>query len=161
MQVLINVFRDKMKDIKLEETKQEASFARAEADIAKGMFNDTGNTSLPGLFASVMILSNKMYRLVKIKRDEWKTSVPTRDLQEVADKVKEYNGKINEIDINDRVMTGHKDIYKLTIKRLKQLNDEFTILIKSSAFGFSGGSLHKKEMFIGENEEVDVMSFYR
>ena len=124
------------------------------------MLNETGSTTLPGLMGDVMKISNKMFRLVKIKRTDWKSTVPLRDLKEVYDKVAEYNKKFNEINIDDKVMDGYKDMYKLTRQRLGQLNEEFTILVRTSNLNNSvnvplvtGG----KRMFIGENEQTNVM----
>jgi hypothetical protein len=156
------------KDAQIGDSTKAAEVAQAEASLAKGMLGESSNTSLPGLMASVTNIANKMYRLVKLKRSEWQNSVPVRDLKEVYEKVNEYNSKINEINIDDNVMSAHKDMFKLTISRLRQLNDEFTTLVKTSALNFNvnpvtvtGGNLKKKEMFIGENYHADIMSFFR
>ena len=100
-----------------------------------------------------------MYRLVKIKRDEWKTSVPVRDLKEVYDKLAEYNEKFNEINVDDRVMGGYRDMHKLASQRLGQLNDEFSMLVRTSNLNNSvtvpfvtGG-----RRFVGENEITTVL----
>jgi len=143
-----------------ESAKTDAEIAKTSEKYAKSMIGESGNTTLPGLLSDIMKLSNKMFRLVKIKRDEWKTSVPVRDLKEVYDKVAEYNKKFSEINVDDHVMGGYRDMHKLASQRLGQLNEEFSMLVRTSNLNNSvnvpfvtGG----RRRFVGENEITNVL----
>jgi hypothetical protein len=110
---------------KVEETEQELT-------VAKSLFSETGNTSLSSLLSLIVKVINKMIRLVKLKRDEWRSSVPMMDLNDVRNKVVEYFNKFNEIDPNDKIMKSYKDSYKLTNGKFNELHDEFEMLVKTS-----------------------------
>ena len=171
MKLLSKVFEDKQKDHKLASSGKDAELARAEAELAKGMFSESGSTSLPGLLGTITNLANKMYRLVKLKRVEWKTSVPSKDLREVHGKVMEYLSKMKEIDPNDKVMGGYKNMHKLSIERMGKLGEEFNVLVQTSNYNnsvnvplVSGGKRRirkSRTVFKGEGQPIKVMSFFR
>jgi len=138
----------------------DADIARTGEQFARSIVGAAGGTSLPSILSEVMKLANKIFRLVKIKRDEWKTSVSNKDLKEVYDKVMEYQAKYAEINGADRVMAGYRDMQRLATQRLNQLNDEFSLLVKTSNFNNSvnvpfvmGG----RRRFVGENEITNVL----
>jgi hypothetical protein len=169
MNLLMKLFQDKQRDLQLVSSGNEAKEARAQADMAKDLIS--GNTSLPGLLGTITNLSNKMYRLVKLKRIEWKSSIPSKDLRDVHEKVVEYVNKMKQIDASDKVMSGYEDMHKLSIQRMTQLSEEFNVLVRTSNFNNSvnvpittGGrrQINKsRTVFIGEGQPVNVMSFFR
>ena len=139
----------------------------ADIDIARvgrkfddNFINEYGNTSVPGLLSAIMTLANKMFRLVKIKRDVWKSIVPVSELKEVYDKVSEYYSKFSDINIEDRIMGGYRDMHKLAYLRIGQLNEEFSMLVRTSNLNHSVNlpySTGGRRRFIDEGEYSDVL----
>jgi hypothetical protein len=117
---------------KAEQAESKVEETEKELNVAKSLFNETGNTSLSSLLSLIVKVINKMIRLVKLKRDEWRSSVPTQDLKTVRDKVVEYFNKFQQINPNDKIMKSYKDSYKLTNGKFNELHDEFEMLVKTS-----------------------------
>ena len=162
----------------LDVVKSKVSLLNSEKEISttvkttSALLSDTSGSSISGLLNVIVNLSNKMIRVLKLKRPEWKMSISNDDLKEVRDKVIEYVTKFNEIDQKHKVMTPYSDALKLSSRRISELNNEFTTLVKTSNLNNSvyksiatGGKRNinnnKKAMFIGESVKVNVMDFYR
>ena len=117
---------------KVEQAESKVEETEQELNVAKSLFSETGNTSLSSLLSLIVKVINKMVRLVKLKRDEWRSSVPMMDLNDVRNKIVEYFNKFNEINPNDKIMRSYKDSYKLTNGKFNEIRDEFEMLVKTS-----------------------------
>jgi len=113
-------------------------------------------SSIGSLLHYIMKLSNKMIRLVKLKRLQWKTNIRNMDLQVVYYKVVEYYVKFKELDPNSKVMIAYRDSYNLCLKHIDELNDEFNVLIKTSSVTQigRGGRRIQREKFTGESNRI-------
>ena len=123
----------------VEETQQQLSQKTAEVEEVKqtnkeivSTFGEVGNTSIASLLAVVVKNINKMVRLIKLKRNDWRLSVVLNDLKDVRLVIAEYYKKFNEMDPSDRVMRGYVDSYKQANQKMNEMHDEFIKLIKMS-----------------------------
>jgi len=129
---------------------------------ANSLINESSNTSLAGLLNLIVSVSNKLIRVLKLKRSDWNTKVKVKDLKEVRDKVVEYYDKFSEINPNDPIMRAYSDAYKLSAKRIDELNIEFTVLVKTGNLNesvYSGG--RRVGMFKGHVEVQNMANFMR
>ena len=117
---------------KVEQVEAKREETENQLTTAKSLFSETGNTSIGALLGVIVKVINKMIRLVKLKRDEWRSSVPMNDLNDVRKKVVEYFNKFNEINPADRVMKSYKDSYALANKKFNEIHDEFEQLVKTT-----------------------------
>jgi hypothetical protein len=117
---------------KLSTTEADGEKAKQQLSTVKDVFGESGNTSISAILNMILKVINKMFRLVKLKREEWKTTVIMKDLKDVRDKVVEYYNKFNEINPSDKVMNGHADSYKLANTKMEDMKNEFEVLVKTS-----------------------------